>query len=140
VVSWQQPLPIGSSRVEGDFVLEVDATMVEAEGGGSGYGVMFGDDAAFNFFALVILPEGGFMFYRNGADGGLIIPPAPAPAVRAGLNATNRIKVEVRERRLAISVNDEVLAELEFTDAISLDGRAGLVIQGAEASGARALR
>ncbi len=138
VVSWQQPLPIGSSRVEGDFVLEVDATMVEAEGGGSGYGVMFGDDAAFNFFALIIFPEGGFMFYRNGADGGLIIPPAPVPAVRAGLNATNRIKVEVRERRLVISVNDEVLAELEFADAVSLDGRAGLVIQGAEASGARA--
>ncbi|MGQ9927532.1 MAG: hypothetical protein ACUVS4_11750 [Chloroflexaceae bacterium] len=138
VVSWQQPLPIGSSRVEGDFVLEVDATMVESsEGRGSGYGVMFGDDAAFNFFALIIFPEGGFMFYRNGADGGLIIPPAPAPAVRAGLNATNRIRVEVRERRLAISVNDEVLAELEFADTVSLDGRAGLVVQGADASGAR---
>ncbi|MFQ3661752.1 MAG: hypothetical protein SNJ69_05085 [Chloroflexaceae bacterium] len=137
VVSWQQPLPVGSSRVEGDFVLEVDATMVEGEGGGSGYGLMFGDDAAFNFFALIVFPEGGYMLYRNGADGGLVIPPVPAPAVRTGLNVTNRIKLEVRDRRLAISINDEVLAELEFTDDVNLHGRTGLVIQGADTSGAR---
>jgi|GEM_PF-994545 len=138
VVSWQQPLPVGSSRVEGDFVLEVDATMVEGEGGGSGYGLMFGDDAAFNFFALIVFPEGGYMLYRNGADSGLVIPPVAAPVVRTGLNVTNRIKLEVRDRRLAISINDEVLAELEFTDGVSLHGRAGLVIQGADTSGVRA--
>ncbi len=138
VVSWQQPLPVGSSRVEGDFVLEVDATMVEGEGGGSGYGLMFGDDAAFNFFALIVFPEGGYMLYRNGADSGLVIPPVAAPVVRTGLNVTNRIKLEVRDRRLAISINDEVLAELEFADGVSLHGRAGLVIQGADTSGVRA--
>lgn len=138
VVSWQQPLPVGASQVERDFVLEVDATLVAGEGGGSGYGVMFGDDAAFNFFALIVFPEGGYMLYRNGADGGLVIPPVPAPAVRTGLNATNRIKLEVRDRRLAISINDEVLAELEFTDGVNLKGRAGLVIQGADTSEVRA--
>lgn len=138
VVSWQQPLPIGSSHVRGDFVLEVDAAMVEGRGGGSGYGVMFGDDGAFNFFALIFFPEGGVMLYRNGNDSGLIVPPVELSAVRPGLEATNRIKLEVRGQSLNLTINDETLPPLEMPAEMDLRGRVGLIVQGVDNDGIRA--
>jgi hypothetical protein len=138
VVSWQQPLPTGSSTVQGDFVLEVDATMLSGNGGGAGYGLMFGDGGAFDFFALLILPEGGLMLFRNGPEGGMIIPPVQVDAVKPGLDATNRIRLEARGQNLTITVNDEALPPLEFPDGIVFDGMAGVILQGADAEGVRA--
>lgn len=135
VVSWQQPLPTGSSEVAGDFVLEVDATMVSGNGGGSGYGIMFGDGGEFDFFALLILPEGGLMLYRNGVDGGMVIPPVEVPSVKPGLDATNKLRVEVRGRTLTVTVNDEPLPELEFPEDVRFGGMAGVILQGADAGG-----
>jgi hypothetical protein len=138
VVSWQQPLPTGSSAVEGDFVLEVDATMLSGNGGGGGYGLMFGDGGAFDFYALLILPEGGLMLFRNGPDGGMIIPPVQVESVNPGLDATNRIRIEASGETLTITVNDEALPPLQFPDGIIFDGMAGVILQGADADGVRA--
>lgn len=138
VLSWQQPLPTGSSEVSGDFVLEVDATMLSGNGGGSGYGIMFGDGGEFDFFALLILPEGGMMLYRNGAEGGLVIPPVEVQSVNPGLDATNKLRVEVRGQKLTVTINDETLPELEFPEDVRFGGMAGVILQGADAEGVTA--
>ncbi len=151
VVSWQQPLPTGSSAVQGDFVLEVDATMVEGSVGengtalGNGYGLMFGDDGAFDFFALMILPEGGIRFFRSGPGGGELIPPVPVSTVNPGLNATNKLRIEVRDQTLTLSINDrplvidgQELPPLPIPPDLSFDGMAGVIVQGADADGMRA--
>jgi hypothetical protein len=138
VISWQQPLPTGSSEVRGDFVLEVDATMLDGSTGGSGYGLMFGDGGEFDFFALLILPEGGIMLLRNDNGSEVILPPVQIPAVQPGLDATNRIRVEVRGSQLLLTINDEELPPLEFAGDIDFGGMAGVILQGVDAGGIRA--
>lgn len=138
VVSWQQPLPSGSSEVSGDFVLEVDATMLSGQEDNSAYGVMFGDGGDFGFFALMIVPDGRLLMYRNGDDGYVVIPALELPAVNPGLDATNRIRVEVRGRAFTITINDQQLPAIDLPDGVSMDGMAGLIVQGADVEGARA--
>lgn len=138
VVSWQQPLPTGSSEVAGDFVLEVDATLLSGQADNSAYGVMFGDGGDFNFFALMIVPDGRVLMYRNGDEGYVVIPALELPAVNPGLDATNRIRVEVRGSTFIITINDEELPAIELPEGITMDGMAGVIVQGADAAGARA--
>jgi len=138
VVSWQQPLPTGSSEVQGDFAVEVEATMLSGNPEGSGYGLMFGDGGAFDFFALLIMPDGSLMLYRNGPDGGLVVQPTVVQAVNPGLNATNKLRVEVRGQKLTVLINDQALGEIEFPEGVKLGGMAGLVLQSADADGLRA--
>jgi hypothetical protein len=147
-LSWQQPLPTGSSEVSGDFVLEVDATIVDGNVGESGdisgYGLMFGDDGAFNFFALVIIPQGGVTLYRSGDDAGAIIPPIPLATINPGLDATNRLRVEVRDNVITLSVNDQPitfdgqdLSSIPLPEGFSADGMAGVFLQGDSAGDLR---
>jgi hypothetical protein len=137
VASWQQPLPTGSSEVQGDFAVEVEATMLSGnvEGAGNGYGLMFADNGQFEFFYLLILPEGGLTLLRNGSDGGFVVEPTPVPVVNAGTDATNKIRLEVRGQNLAISINDEAIGDIDFPATISLDGMVGLLVQSADAEG-----
>ncbi|NTU83244.1 MAG: hypothetical protein HGA45_28380, partial [Chloroflexales bacterium] len=138
VVSWQQPLPAGSSEVTGDFVLEVDASMVSGQMDNSGYGVMFADTGDFGFFALMIRPDGRMLMFRNGEGAYEVFPAIEVPAVRPGLAVTNRIKVEVRGRSFIITINDQELPTIDLPEGVTMDGMAGLIVQGAEAEGARA--
>ncbi|MFV9505653.1 MAG: hypothetical protein AB4911_13950 [Oscillochloridaceae bacterium umkhey_bin13] len=137
VVSWQQPLPTGASEVRGDFVLEVDAAMISGAGGGSGYGVMFGDGGEFDFLALLLLPEGGLMLYSYGPESGFIIPPVEFEAVNPGLDALNRIRVVTSGQTLTITLNGEELPPIELPPDIRLSGRVGMIVQGAESDGIR---
>lgn len=137
VMSWQQPLPIGSSKISGDFALEVEATLLSGNEGGTAYGLMFGDGGAFDFFALMLMPEGGIMMLQSGAEGGLLIPPTP-PVVQPGLNTTTLLRVEVRGNQFIISINGQASDPLELPADVSFDGMAGLVVQGVDAEGARA--
>lgn len=143
VQSWQQPLPTGSSKVEGDFVLEVEATLVDGvvgEGGnlsGNGYGIMFGDDGAFNFFSLLILPEGGLMMSRTGPDGGSIIQPVQVDVINPGLNATNRIRLEASGNVLTLTINGETFPPLEFAEGVRFDGRVGVLLNSSSPDGLR---
>lgn len=150
VLSWQQPLPTGTSEVSGNFVLETEASMtagdLEGTPGNSGYGLIFGDDGAFGFYSLMILPQGGIMLLRNDPGGvSTIIPPVPVDNINAGLNASNKIRVEVTGRQLTIAINDqpvtvngEQLPELELPAGMSFDGRAGLIVQSDNPDGVRA--
>jgi hypothetical protein len=137
VISWQQPLPSGASEVGDSFVLEVEATLLEGMAEGSGYGLMLADDGEFDFIALLILPQGGVMIYRNGDDGGLIVPPVALPAVNPGPNAPNRLRVEASGQLLTITINDEELPALELPVDLSLSGRTGLIVQSADEQGVR---
>jgi hypothetical protein len=78
------------------------------------------------------------MLFRNGPDGGMIIPPVQIEAVNPGLDATNRIRIEASGEVLTITVNDEALPPLQFPDGIIFDGMAGVILQGADADGVRA--
>jgi hypothetical protein len=140
VQSWQQPLPLGSSRVGGTFVLEVDATMAEgAVGeGASAYGVMFGDGGDFDFFSLYLYPEGLIALTRNEPGGsGAIIPATELPVINTGLNATNRIRIEASGNVLKITINNEELGDLEFEDGVSFAGMAGLIASSGDPGGIR---
>lgn len=135
VQSWQQPLPTGSSRVEGDFVLEVEATMVSGDLAESAYGLMFGDGGRFNFFTLYLLPEGGIMMLRNGPDGGILIEPQPLEIVNPGLGATNSLRMEVRGREMLLTINDRQLNPIPLPDGITFDGMAGMAVQSGSPAG-----
>lgn len=139
VVSWQQPLPTGASEVRGNYVVEVEATMVSGnlEGAGNGYGLMFGDGGEFDFFYLLILPEGGLMLARNGPDGGLLVPPTPLDIVNPATNAVNKIRLEVRGQNLTVTINDQPIGDFDLPAEVSLDGMVGLALQSADADGLR---
>ncbi|RRR67455.1 MAG: hypothetical protein EI684_18910 [Candidatus Viridilinea halotolerans] len=137
VLSWQQPLPIGSSTVGDHFILEAEAQLVEGLAEGGGYGLMFADDGAFDFIGLLILPQGGIMLFRSGPESGLIIPPTLVPAVRRGAGVTNHLRVEARGEYLTIIINGQELPEIELPPDIRLSGRTGLLMQSADESGIR---
>lgn len=137
VVSWQQPLPSGSSEVGDNFVLEVEATFLEGATEGSGYGLMFADDGAFNFIALLLLPQGGLMIYRNGAESELLVPPVALPTINPGTNAPNRLRIAVRGQSLTITINDEELPSFDLPPELSLRGQVGLIVQSPDVVGVR---
>ena len=138
VVSWQQPLPSGSSEVGNNFVLEVEATFLEGAAEGSGYGLMFADDGAFNFIALILLPQGGLTIYRNGTESELLVPPVAIPMVNPGTNAPNRLRIVVRGQSLTITINGEELPSFDLPPELSLRGQVGLIVQSSEVAGVRA--
>lgn len=140
VQSWQQPLPTGASRVEGDFVLEVDATLVSGTEGPTAYGIMFGDGGEFDFFTLYLYPEGGIGLFRSAKDGAgeVIVQPGLVDAVQPGLNATNKIKIEARGNVLSVTINDQPLGDLELAQDVSFRGMVGLIVSSGDAEGVRA--
>jgi hypothetical protein len=136
IQTWQQPLPTGSSRVS-NFALEVDATLVATDGVGAAYGVMFGDGGSFDFYSVFLFPEGGLAIYRSRAGGGpeAIVPPVAAPQVNAGLNATNRIRVEVEDGVLTLELNGELIGQLDLQEDVR--GMVGLIVSAGDSSETR---
>jgi hypothetical protein len=127
IQSWQQPLPNGSSSV-GDFALDVDATLVNGQGDGVAYGVMFGDGGSFDFYTLYLFPEGGIALFRSEAGGQstTLIPPLPLELVKPGTNATNHIRLEVRGQTISIALNGTQLPDLQLDQPIR--GMVGLIV------------
>lgn len=127
IQSWQHPLPSGSSEVQ-NFVVEVDATLLDA-GPTSSYGIIFADGGSFDFYSLFLLPEGGITLVRQDDSGSaVLLEPMPLPAVEPGINATNTIRLEVRESSiLIISINGEELPPLESARPIER-GMVGLIV------------
>jgi hypothetical protein len=127
IQTWQQPLPTGSSRV-GDFVLEVDATLASDQGGGAAYGVMFGDGGSFDFYSLLIFPEGGLALLRSTPSGEtqVIIPPVAVPTLNTGAGQTNSIRLEISGNQLGLVLNGEDLGQLELAE--SPQGMVGLLV------------
>jgi hypothetical protein len=127
IQSWQQPLLSGSSRV-GDFVLEVDATLVRGSGDGAAYGLMFGDGGKFDFYTLYLFPEGAIGLFQSevGGNNSVLVPPVPLDFIKTGTGATNHIRLEVRGKIISITLNGTKLPDLENPDEIQ--GMVGLIV------------
>jgi hypothetical protein len=127
IQTWQQPLPTGSSRV-GDFVLEVDATLAGGQGDGVAYGVMFGDGGSFDFYSLLIFPEGGLALLRSTPTGEteVLVPPIAVPSLNTGEGQTNTIRLEISGNQLGLALNGEDLGQLELAE--SPQGMVGLLV------------
>ena len=138
IIAWQQPLPTGSSEVKGNFVLEVDAALVSGPLSNSAYGVMFGDTSDFGFFALMLIPDGRIIMYRNGDAGYGVLPALKLPFIKPGLHAVNHIKVEVKGRTCILTINGQELPPIAVPADVSMDGMAGLMVQGGDSDGAKA--
>ncbi len=127
VSSWQQPLPSGSSDVH-NFVLDVDTALVDGSSESAAYGVMFGDGGAFDFYRLLLLPQGALMLLHSDGNGNTetIIPPLPMEVIKSGTNAENHIHLEVRGKSINIMVNGEQLPEIESPRPV--EGMVGLIV------------
>lgn len=135
VQTWQQPLPTGSSRV-GNFELEVTAELVSGDTNAA-YGVMFGDDGNFNYYSLLIFPQGGLgLFQRKGGQTNTIVPITPLSQVRQGTGAANTLLVEVKGNAMTISLNGQQLGEIQ-SDA-PIQGMAGMTVLGSASGPAKA--
>mgnify|MGYP002623320538 CR=1 FL=1 len=136
IQTWQQPLPTGSSRVS-DFSLEVDAMLANGEGDGIAYGVMFGDGGSFDFYSLLIFPEGGLALLRQDPVAGsqILVPPVLVEAVKPGTGQTNTIRIEVTGNLLSVAVNGNDLGQLELEEDIQ--GMVGLIVSSGTANDVR---
>ena len=136
IQTWQQPLPTGSSRV-GNFVLEVDAALHSGEGDGIAYGVMFGDGGSFDFYSLLIFPEGGLALLRTTPAGEtqVLVPPVAVQAVKTGAGQANAIRIEVSGNLLAVTINGEDLGQLELDE--NVQGMVGLLVSSGNAGDVR---
>lgn len=128
VQSWRQPLPPKSSEVQ-NFVLEVDTTLMQADEGAA-YGVVFADGGSFDFYALYIIPDGSLMILRTDADGTVVpvLPPLPLDSLQTGANATNALRLEVRNsEEITISINGQELPGMRSSVPIE-PGMVGMIV------------
>jgi hypothetical protein len=136
--SWQQPLPSGSSEVE-NFVVEVEATLVDA-GEGTAYGIIFGDGGSFDFYSLLILPEDGILvLVYNDPEAGQtpVSEPVQLDAIETGTNATNTIRLELRESHMiTMTINGEELPPLSSALPVQ-EGMVGMIVVSGESGRAQ---
>lgn len=132
IQSWRQPLPPKSSEVQ-NFTLQIDATLVDTAEG-SAYGVVFGDGGAFDFYALYITSDGNMLLLRTDSDGNTVplLPPSPLESIKTGLNATNTIRLEVRNsNEITISINGQELPGMRSSVPIER-GMVGMIVTSSE--------
>jgi hypothetical protein len=131
--SWQQPLPASSSEVE-NFVVEVEATLMDA-GEGTAYGIIFGDGGSFDFYSLLILPETGtLVLVYNDPEAGQtpVSEPVQLDAIETGTNATNTIRLELRESHvITMTINGEELPPLSSALPVQ-EGMVGMIVVSGE--------
>ncbi len=127
IQSWQQPLPVGSSRVN-DFILEVEAELMSGADENIAYGVMFGDGGSFDFYSLFIFPDGSMTLILSDGEGGLLplIPRMDVPAINPGRNQINDIRVEVRSNVIRLTINDTSLPDIE--GPVPIQGEVGMIV------------
>ncbi len=127
IQSWQQPLPVGSSRVN-DFVLEVEAELMSGADENIAYGVMFGDGGSFDFYSLFIFPDGSMTLLLSDGEGGLLplIPRMEMPAINSGRNQINTIRVKVRSNVISLTINDTPLPDIE--SLFPIQGEVGMIV------------
>lgn len=137
IQAWQQPLPSRFSKVE-NFVLEVDATLVNGPQDEVAYGVMFGDGGSFDFYSLFLFPQGNLGLFISDSAGnrGALIEPTPFEAIKSGIGETNKIRVEVRDNVIQISINGEALPEIESPFVV--EGMVGMIVSSGETGNVQA--
>jgi hypothetical protein len=130
IQSWQHPLPVGASRVE-NFVVNVDATVVESDDD-TAYGIIFGDGGEFDFYALLLLPDGRVALIHS-ESGVLWGTPEPVAAVQTGVDAQNAIELELVEDTMTITINGEEVTTFDNLIPIE-EGMVGMFISSGEQS------
>jgi hypothetical protein len=131
--SWQQPLPRSAFEVA-NFSAEVEVTTIEA-GENTAYGLIFGDGGNFDFYTLLILPDGSLMLLRNEPEGEtVLLPPSRLDIIETGPDATNTLGVEIRnDTLLTITINGEELPTVESPVPFE-EGMVGMIVSSGEAS------
>jgi hypothetical protein len=130
IQSWQHPRPIGTSRVQ-DFVVSVDTTVVESDVD-TAHGIIFGDGGEFDFFALLVLPDGRVALIHS-EEGVLWGTPEPVEAVQTGIDAQNTIELELVENTMTITINGEEVTTFDNLIPIE-EGLVGMFVSSGEQS------
>jgi hypothetical protein len=115
----------------GDGIYEVEATPVEGPAD-NGYGLLFRADPEAGDFYLFKVSADGYVWigrYQDGAEETAIIGQHwfESPAVRQGLNVTNKLRVEAEAGNLIFYVNDQEVGRV--TDTTFASGDVGLLVQ-----------
>lgn len=109
-----------------DFILEVDATQLAGPTEGS-YGILFRMANPGQFYRFDLTGNGLYIIERRNGDGTwarLVDDWVPSPAIRQGLNATNRLRVTAVGPSLSFYINDQLVQQL--TDQTHLAGQLAL--------------
>jgi hypothetical protein len=94
---------------------------------------MFGDDGNFNYYSLLIFPQGGLgLFQRKDGRTNVIVPITPLSQVRQGTGAANTLLVEVKGNAVTISLNGERLGEIQSETPVQ--GMVGMTVLGGSGS------
>ena len=109
-----------------DFILEVDARLLEGDLGSS-YGVLFRMQDTTRFYRFEITGDGLFMVERRDGESGwtrFVDRWTESTAIKQGLNSTNRLRVDARGQSVSLYVNDELVHQ--FTDTAYSSGTIAL--------------
>jgi hypothetical protein len=109
-----------------DFILEVDVTQLAGPAEGS-YGVLFRMSNPGQFYRFDLTGNGLYIIERRNGDGTwarLVDDWVPSPAIRQGLNSTNRVRVAAVGPSLFFYINDQLVQQL--TDQTHLSGQIAL--------------
>jgi hypothetical protein len=109
-----------------DFILEVDARLLEGDLGSS-YGVLFRMQDSTRFYRFEITGDGLYMVERRDGDSGwtrFVDGWTESPAIKRQLGSVNRLRVEARGQSISLYVNDELIHQ--FTDTAYSSGTIAL--------------
>lgn len=109
-----------------DFTLEVDVRQLRGDPQSS-YGVLFRMVSPNQFYRFDITGNGLYMLERRNADGTwtrFVDDWTSSEALNQGINSTNRLKVEARERNINIYANGILLQQ--FSDNLYPNGTIAL--------------
>ncbi len=116
-----------------DFILEVDARLLEGDLGSS-YGVLFRMQDTTRFYRFEITGDGLYMVERRDGDAGwtrFVDRWTESPAIKQGLGSVNRLRVEAVGQTISLYVNDSPIYQFNDTayssGTIALD--AGTFVQ-----------
>lgn len=116
-----------------DFILEVDARLLEGDLGSS-YGVLFRMQDTTRFYRFEITGDGLYMVERRDGDAGwtrFVDRWTESPSIKQGLGSVNRLRVEALGQTISLYVNDEPVYQFNDTayssGTIALD--AGTFVQ-----------
>lgn len=113
-----------------DFVLEVDATLVQGNPGSSSYGVLFRQNGV-AFYRFEVAPSGVYNVQKRLTDGSWqsLLPDRRwqySAAIQTGVGVANRLTVAVSGSTAVFAVNDTVVQRIDNFDAEYASGTVAL--------------
>lgn len=132
VQTWQQPMPVDSSRVAA-FTADVSATLLQADGEGAAFGLVFGDGGNFDFYSLLVFPEGEVAVIRSSPTTGteVLVPRTALPEILTEVGATNELRVSVADTILTLTINHSEIGQIDLGEQVV--GRVGVIVSAGDA-------